>query len=113
MFRIWGSCAVTGYERPSVLIASHIKPWKKSTDIERLDPFNGLLLQPTIDKLFDIGLVTFSDTGEMLRSRVVNADELVKLGIDPESKLRKILPKTIEYLSFHREIQFDRNEYDG
>lgn len=113
LFRVWGSCAVTGYERPQLLIASHTKPWGKSTDIERLDPFNGLLLQPTIDKLFDVGLVTFTDIGEMVRSSVVNADELIQLGIDPESKLSKMFPKTRDYLRFHREMQFERRENEG
>ena len=44
LFREWVGCSVTGCTTRRLLQASHIKPWSKSTDIERLDPNNGLLL---------------------------------------------------------------------
>ena len=44
LLRLWGGCAISGYHRNEVLIASHIKPWKVASDNERLDPYNGLLL---------------------------------------------------------------------
>jgi hypothetical protein len=37
----WTSCAVTGFNDTSLLVASHIKPWKKLTNIERLDSWLG------------------------------------------------------------------------
>ena len=40
----WGSCAVTGLKVPSLLLASHIKPWSRSSDSERLEVNNGILL---------------------------------------------------------------------
>lgn len=113
LFRMWGACAVTGYKRPRLLIASHIKPWKHSTDSERLDPHNGLLLQPTFDKLFDLGLITFSDSGEMIRSSILSNDELVTLKINPDARLREVFINTREYLRFHRENQFERFSNDG
>jgi hypothetical protein len=61
----WGGCAVVGCTAPSVLGASHIKPWKKSSDEERLDAANGLLLSANLDALFNDGLVTFGDDGRM------------------------------------------------
>ena len=39
------------------LVASHTKPWRDSTNEERLDGENGLLLTPTIDHLFDKGFI--------------------------------------------------------
>ncbi len=48
---IWKKCAVTELGRVDLLIASHIKPWKKSTSAERIDPYNGLLLSPTLGKV--------------------------------------------------------------
>lgn len=113
LFRIWGSCAVTGYERPRLLIASHIKPWKVSNDLERLDPFNGLLLQPTLDKLFDLGLVSFRDNGELLRANTIRSDELGKLGMNPQLKLREVFVETREYLEYHRDMEFEKYEDDA
>lgn len=41
-------CRVTGVKTPSLLIASHVKPWRAcETVAERLDGFNGLMLTPT------------------------------------------------------------------
>lgn len=61
----WASrCAVTGFEVPELLRASHIKPWSKcGTDAERLDVFNGLLLAPHLDVLFDGGWISFFTFG--------------------------------------------------
>jgi hypothetical protein len=62
-----GRCAVTGLEVPELLRASHIKPWAKcDTDAERLDVFNGLLLAPQFDALFDAGFITVSDGGDVM-----------------------------------------------
>jgi putative restriction endonuclease len=36
-----GSCAATGCGSTGVLRASHIKPWWGSSDVERVDPYNG------------------------------------------------------------------------
>jgi len=112
LFRIWGSCAVTGYERPKLLIASHIKPWRVSNDQERLDPFNGLLLQPTLDKLFDLGLVSFRDDGEMLTANSLGSEDLSKLGMNPNLKLRDVFSQTREYLEYHRDIEFEKIDND-
>lgn len=64
----WKCCAVTGYREPGMLVASHIKPWSNSSNIERLDPFNGLILIPNLDRAFDRGFITFSDEGKIVIS---------------------------------------------
>ncbi len=66
LVKYWGSCAVTGVSEPTVLRASHIKPWRDCDNKERLDTFNGLLLAAHIDALFDKGLITFEFNGEIL-----------------------------------------------
>jgi len=48
---------VTKVERLEHLVASHTKPWRDSTNEERLNGENGLLLTPTIDHLFDKGFI--------------------------------------------------------
>ena len=59
-------CRLTKITNPSLLIASHIKPWRScDTAAERLDGMNGLLLTPDADLLFDRGFITFQDDGEV------------------------------------------------
>jgi putative restriction endonuclease len=57
------SCGFCGFaprtlQRHGLLVASHIKPWARSTDKERLDPRNGIAACPTHDAAFDSGLIT-------------------------------------------------------
>ena len=63
---LWGGCAVTGCQNLSVLIASHIKAYKDCEEAERYDKYNGLLLTPCYDKVFDLYLISFADTGEIM-----------------------------------------------
>ena len=52
-------CCISGISIPSLLIASHIKPWKDSDPkTERTNPCNGLSLNALHDKAFDKGLIT-------------------------------------------------------
>lgn len=52
-------CCITGLVQPSLLIASHIKPWADSNpETERTNPSNGLCLNALHDKAFDKGLIT-------------------------------------------------------
>jgi putative restriction endonuclease len=79
------SCRLTGITNPSLLIASHIKPWRSCTTAnERLDGMNGLLLTPDADLLFDRGFITFKDDGEVEVSSRFDRDDLRRLGLgDP------------------------------
>lgn len=64
LMALWnGACALTGVDIPELLRASHAKPWSDASDRERLDPFNGLLLEVRFDQLFDQGLISFNDDG--------------------------------------------------
>jgi hypothetical protein len=45
-----------------------LKPWLDSTNEERLNGENGLLLTPSIDHLFDRGFIGFEDSG-MVRAK--------------------------------------------
>ena len=51
LIKYWDGCAISKCSLTDMLVASHIKPWKDSTNDERLDVFNGLLLLPNYDKL--------------------------------------------------------------
>ena len=74
-------CRITHVRNPTHLIASHIKPWRESDDVERLAGANGLLLTPSIDHLFDRGFITFGDDGEVLLSPVADPDSMTRMGI--------------------------------
>ena len=96
---LWGGCSVTGFKDTNLLVASHIKPWRASSNAERLDKFNGLLLIPNLDKAFDAGLVTFEQDGQIRISPQLSEPD--KLGIEPG--LRVVLkPENEIYIAFHR-----------
>ncbi len=104
---LWGSCAVTGLSKLSLLRASHIKPWRDSSNQERLDPMNGLLLQPTLDHLFDLGLITFDENGVVVFSPVLTQNDIDKLELTGAIKLRKTPPRVLSYMEFHRNNVFN------
>ncbi len=82
VLRLWGNrCCVTGVETTEAIRASHIKPWRNSTDEERLDPQNGVPLAGTLDGLFDAGLITFAPDGTLIASRRLAEEERLRLGI--------------------------------
>jgi len=62
------------------LAGSHIKPWRKATNEERLRGANGLLLTPTSDHLCDWGFMSFADNGEVLISPVADVVSLHRMG---------------------------------
>ncbi len=99
---LWKSCSVSGCTEISILRASHIKPWRDSDNIERLDVYNGLLLTPNLDVTFDKGLITFSDSGEISISTFLNMDTRDKLGIDEGMKIRSLEKQHKVFLKYHR-----------
>lgn len=105
---LWqGRCAVTGIPFPSQLLrASHAKPWADASDTERLDPFNGLLLSSHYDAMFDSGLITFSASGHLMASPML--DDVVRsyFGISPALRLFSLAPGNVPYLEWHRRNVF-------
>ena len=75
-------CRLTKIINPTLLIASHIKPWRScNTADERLDGMNGLLLTPDADLLFDRGFITFEDEGDVIVSPRFASEDLQRLGL--------------------------------
>lgn len=99
---LWQTCSVTGCATPNLLVASHIVAHKDAAPHEQLDPHNGLLLTPNLDRLFDRGLISFDERGKILIARRVDDPTRTHFGIDPQMRLRFIPPKTAEYLARHR-----------
>lgn len=100
---MWNNkCAVGGCGLTELLRASHIKPWRSSTDAERLDPYNGLLLTPNFDAAFDAGLISFSDHGDIIFSSRLSKTEARTLGF--RDKMRVPLKRAHrKYLKHHRD----------
>jgi putative restriction endonuclease len=109
LLKRWSSkCALIGLEMPELLRASHIKPWCDSSDRERLDPDNGLLLAVHIDVLFDGGLISFADDGAMLVSTKLSSATCVALGIDRALSIAGLSDGNRRYLAIHRDVYFQR-----
>jgi hypothetical protein len=104
----WMGCAVTGIRVTEALRASHIKPWSVSTNQERLDHFNGLLLVGTLDLLFDAGMISFDEAGSILISDRLLPEERTALGLQATMRLQKIEAYHQPYLTFHREHVFQK-----
>jgi putative restriction endonuclease len=98
-------CRVTGMDKPNLLIASHIKPWRAcGTAAERLDGFNGLMMAPHADFLFDRGLLSFEDDGRTIFSSHLSNADADKLGmhIVQRPPPRPLNDNSAAYLGHHR-----------
>ena len=101
-------CAVTGFEKLDVLIASHILPWASSVNNQRLDVHNGILLSPTYDALFDRHLISFENNGKIILSDSIEAQAFKKIGVTGQEKIINLSTYNFDYLEKHR-IQFNGN----
>jgi putative restriction endonuclease len=99
------SCRITGVANPAHLRASHCKPWRDSTNEERLDGENGLLLTPTIDHLFDRGFIGFENSGELLISPVAHQPSLNRMGVatDRIVNVGRFTEGQKQFLNYHRD----------
>ncbi len=101
-------CPFTMISDERLLIASHIKPWAASNDEEKVDPFNGYMLSPLYDKLFDRGFITFTESRHVVLSEFISPFTWKQINLKNDTFI-KTLPmdeKRIEYLKFHHESVF-------
>ena len=98
--------AVTGTGETGLLTASHIRPWHRSNNIQRLDENNGLLLSAAYDRAFNDGFLTFSDSGLIVPSEAIDPADLQRSGVQLFARLREYDGQIDEYMSFHRENVF-------
>jgi len=108
VMRVESSCRITKVDNPVHLIGSHIKPWRDSSNSERLDGENGLLLTPSIDHLFDGGLISFEGSGELLVSPRADTISLSRMGVQSGERLNvgAFSHQQKSYLEFHRNEVF-------
>jgi putative restriction endonuclease len=105
-------CCMSGLSLPSLLVASHIVPWRSDTQ-NRLNPRNGLCLSVLHDKAFDQGFITLSENHQIMISPALKAKAL-----DPFAKAtlcqyegktiaipQKFQPDPV-FLDYHRQHVF-------
>jgi putative restriction endonuclease len=112
--RVCGFCGFTpgrlrGY---GLLVASHVKPWAKSTNRERADVANGICACPTHDSAFDSGLLTVTvdlqiQRAGVLETHMVGNDSLDRVFGTVGMRGSLLVPASAakprsEYLTFHR-----------
>ena len=95
-------CPICGLNASSLLIASHIKPWSKSNEMEKVDKNNGFLLCPNHDYLFDKGFISFDEEGRLLISSLLKEEDIEILGLNRKIQLDLSNEKK-EYIKWHRE----------
>ena len=101
------TCIITGINEKKLLIASHIKPWAVCTNQERLSPENGLILSPTFDRLFDSGLISFKNNGQIMISKLLPCDIVNKLHIKEKDVFDLKPTKELKInLDYHRDVIF-------
>lgn len=101
-------CPFTMISDERLLIASHIKPWAASNDKEKVDPYNGYILSPLYDKLFDKGFITFTEDRHVILSEFISKYTWKQIGLKNDTFI-KALPmdeKRVKYLEFHHESIF-------
>jgi hypothetical protein len=100
------SCRLTGVQNIKHLRASHIKPWKDSTDSEKIDGNNGLLLSPHVDHLFDQGFISFNNGGDLILSKELSKTVLDQWALGSIKNVGSFNAKQSKFLEFHRDSVF-------
>lgn len=101
-------CPFTMIADERLLIASHIKPWAAADDDEKIDPYNGYMLSPLYDKLFDRGFITFTHDKHVVLSKFISPYtwKQIKLADNDYIKALPMDDKRYNYLKFHHDNVF-------
>lgn len=98
-------CIICGISNKKLNIVSHLKPKKDCIKEEINDINNVLLLCRNHDGLFDKGLITFDDNGNIIISNKLCNKDREKLGIDESVKIKMNESKK-KYMKYHRDKIF-------
>ena len=109
---LWeGKCALCGIDLPDLLIASHSKPWKDSSNDERLDPFNGVLLCRNHNALYKNGFIAFDVQGRTAISSTIVQEDYLKYRLEADSTIT-IHPENKKYFRWHLKNVFRESFFD-
>ena len=104
-------CCISGLAVPSLLIASHIVPWRIDKK-NRLNPRNGLCLSALHDRCFDVGIITVTEdlTVRVSRQFANIEDRFFKAALSAYDGQPILLPDKFqpdaEFLEYHRQRVF-------
>jgi putative restriction endonuclease len=106
-------CCISGLAVPSLLVASHIVPWREDAK-NRRNPRNGLCLSMLHDKAFDIGIITISEdmTIRVAKGQASDSDEFFNSALLAYDGKLITLPEKFRpdpaFLAHHRQWFTDR-----
>lgn len=101
LMRRYTHCCLCDVDDESLLVASHIKPWAKSSHAEKVDVNNGLLLCPNHDKLFDRGYISFDNGGHIVISDELSKNCAISMNIKNDMQI-ELSNGNIKYMEYHR-----------
>lgn len=103
---IWEhQCTICGIELPELLKASRSKPWKDSTDLERVNPYNGMILCCNHDALYEKGFIAFDGQGKIHISSEIPEADYEKYGIHNKMKIART-EKNKPFFKWHKRHLF-------
>lgn len=100
LMRRYTHCCLCDVDDESLLVASHIKPWAKSSHEEKVDVNNGLLLCPNHDKLFDRGYISFDNGGHIVISDELSKNCAISMNIKNDMQI-ELSNDNIKYMEYH------------
>jgi putative restriction endonuclease len=106
------TCCITGLNHSDFLVAGHIKPWSID-ERNRLNPRNGICINPLHDKAFELGYMTidldFKIHISSVLSKLIKNDDQIGF-FKKYHKSQIILPKRFlpdpEFLKYHMDVKF-------
>jgi hypothetical protein len=110
-----GRCCMSGLSDSRLLVASHIIPWSVDK-ANRLNPSNGLCLSAIHDKAFDNGLLSLSDSGEILISdelRRVDDNFMKNIFLSLENKVIEMPEKFAPNITFLKHRNKNTQKYNS
>ena len=105
---LWSNtCAVCDIQLEPMLCSTYAKPWKDSTDDERIDPFNGLLLCCNHSALYKEGYIAFDGTGKIHIAPELSPNDYGQYGIHIKVRITR-QPEHKPYIKWHKKHIFKK-----
>ena len=90
---------------PELLRATYSKPWKDGTDVERVDPYNGVLLCCNHHALYENGLIAFDGQGRLHIAARIPEEDYEKYSIRAKMKIART-EQNKPYFKWHKRHVF-------
>lgn len=102
----WHSkCAICEIDLLELLKASHAKPWKDSTKLERVNKYNGILFCANHAELYNRGFIAFDGQGKIHISSLISEENYEKYAIHAKVKIARV-EENKYYFKWHKRNLF-------